>query len=55
VPKVQNKEKVAPISIMALTRPWSFLEKNRGNNIRRLTAPIIKPIIIKNDDFTPCF
>jgi hypothetical protein len=40
---------------MALTNPWSFFEKNIGNNTKRLTAPIKKPIMIKNDDLTPCF
>jgi hypothetical protein len=52
---VQKTDKVAPISIKALTNPWSFLSKNKGNKISRFIAPITKPSIIKNDDRIPCF
>ena len=55
VPSVQNIDKVDPMSIIALTKPWSDLEKNSGNSTNKLKAPITKPIIINNDDFKPCF
>jgi hypothetical protein len=48
-------DRVAPISIMALTRPWSDFEKKCGKSTNKLKAPITKPIIINNDDFMPCF
>ena len=55
VPSVQNMDKVDPMSIIALTKPWSDLEKKWGNKTSKLKAPITKPIIINSDDFKPCF
>ena len=55
VPSVQNTDKVDPMSIIALTKPWSDLEKKWGNKTSKLKAPITKPIIINSDDFKPCF
>jgi hypothetical protein len=52
---VQKTERVAPVSISALTNPISFFVKKSGKRINKLTAPIKNPITIKKEDWMLCF